>query len=65
MGTTAPWENSVNVPGRPIQVTDGRDQLQPTEPRDGLEVSDVERDCGSSQPVAQYPTPVEEKGKFH
>ena len=60
MGITAPWENAVGIPGRPIQVTDGGG-LQPTE-RDRLEFSDVERDCGSSQSAARRPTPVEDKG---
>ena len=42
-------------------MTNGRD-IQPTE-RDGLELSDVERDHGSSQPTAYHPTLVEDKGK--
>ena len=61
MGVTAPWENTVDIPARrPIQVSN----LQPTE-RDGLELCDVERVYGTSQPAANHPTPVEDTGMFY
>ena len=63
MGIPAPWENStvtpVDVPNRPIRVTEGRN-LQSTD-RDGLE---LERDHGSSHSIVQYPTPVKDGGNF-
>ena len=66
MGIPAPWENStvtpVDVPNRPIRVTEGRN-LQSTD-RDGLELSDVERDHGASHSIAQYPTLVKDEGNF-